>query len=79
MSSKKKESKETIEDLSVEESFGLLDEITEQMEDEELSLEEAFASFERGMKILKAANEKIDRVEKQVKVINEEGGLDEFQ
>ena len=65
--------------LSVEESFELLDGIIEKMEDEDITLEESFAAFEEGMKVLKAANSKIDEVEKKVKVINENGELDDFQ
>ena len=65
--------------LSVEESFELLDEIVEKMEDEDITLEESFAAFEEGMKVLKAANSKIDEVEKKVKVINGNGELDDFQ
>lgn len=65
--------------LSIEESFELLEEITDKLEDDDITLDESFSAFEEGMKILKAANLKIDEVEKKVKVINEDGGLDEFQ
>ncbi|MBQ9505144.1 MAG: exodeoxyribonuclease VII small subunit [Lachnospiraceae bacterium] len=65
--------------LSIEESFELLDEIIEKMEDEDITLEESFAAFEEGMKVLKSANSRIDEVEKKVRVINENGELDEFQ
>ena len=81
MSAKKKD-ENTDKDygkLSVEESFELLDEIVEKMEDEDITLEESFAAFEEGMKVLKAANSKIDEVEKKVKVINGNGELDDFQ
>ena len=78
--SPKKQSKSTeLEKLSVEEGFELLDGIIEKMEDDDISLEEAFAAFEEGMKVLKSTNAKIDEVEKKVKIINEDGELDEFQ
>ena len=81
MSAKKKDenSNKDYGKLSVEESFELLDEIVEKMEDEDITLEESFAAFEEGMKVLKAANSKIDEVEKKVKVINGNGELDDFQ
>ncbi len=81
MSAKKKDenSDKDYGKLSVEESFELLDEIVEKMEDEDITLEESFAAFEEGMKVLKAANSKIDEVEKKVKVINGNGELDDFQ
>ena len=81
MSTKKKDenSDKDYGKLSVEESFELLNEIVEKMEDEDITLEESFAAFEEGMKVLKAANSKIDEVEKKVKVINGNGELDDFQ
>ena len=81
MSAKKKDenSDKDYGKLSVEESFELLNEIVEKMEDEDITLEESFAAFEEGMKVLKAANSKIDEVEKKVKVINGNGELDDFQ
>lgn len=73
--------KENMEDMSiqsVEEGFSLLEESVQKLSDESISLEDSFKEFEKGMKILKEVNRKIDRVEKQVKVITEEG-MDEFQ
>ncbi|MBO6137754.1 MAG: exodeoxyribonuclease VII small subunit [Lachnospiraceae bacterium] len=81
MSAKKQDrnKEDNYEKLSVEESFELLDGIVERLEDDDITLEESFKAFEEGMKVLKAANAKIDEVEKKVKVINEDGGLDDFQ
>ncbi len=81
MSAKKKDGDQDKDygKLSIEESFELLDEIIEKMEDEDITLEESFAAFEEGMKVLKSANSRIDEVEKKVRVINENGELDEFQ
>ncbi len=57
---------------SVEEGFKLLEETVNRLSDDDISLEESFMEFEKGMKILKQVNEKIDRVEKKVKVLTEE-------
>ncbi len=81
MSTKKKSlssEEETTEITSVEEGFKLLEETVNELSREDISLEESFARFEKGMKVLKLVNEKIDRVEKKVKVITE-NGEDEFQ
>ncbi len=67
-----------LDSLSVEEGFGMLEETVRRLSDEEISLEDSFREFERGMKVLKAVNEKIDRVEKKVRVITE-GGEYDFQ
>ncbi|HAL31868.1 MAG TPA: exodeoxyribonuclease VII small subunit [Lachnospiraceae bacterium] len=64
--------------LSIEESFEYLDGILEQMEDEDISLEDSFALYEKGMKVLKEASSAIDEVEKKVKLIDEEGKTEDF-
>lgn len=59
-----------LEELSIEEIFRRLDEIIGQMEDGSVSLEDSFAYYENGMKLVKACNAKIDRVEKRILVLN---------
>ena len=46
--------------------------------DREVSLEESFEIYAEGTKLLKYCSDKLDRVEKKMLVMNEEGGLDEF-
>lgn len=64
---------------TLEENFQQLEEIMEQLEDKEMGLEESFALYEQGMKMLKQCNDQIDRVEKKVMVMNQNGELNEFQ
>lgn len=82
MSEKRKNSKTEKEAeitvSSVEDGFSQLDEIVSSLNEDDISLEESFSKYEKGMKILKEINEKIDRVEKKVKVLNGENA-DEFQ
>lgn len=66
------------ETKSVEEAFADLDEILEQLESQEISLEEAFGAYQQGMKLLKYCNEKVDLVEKKMLQMNEDGTLREF-
>ncbi len=63
---------------SVEDGFKELDEIVSSLNTDDISLEESFSKYEKGMKILKEINDKIDRVEKKVKILNGENA-DEFQ
>ena len=63
---------------SIEESFSYLDEVLEKMEDPDISLEESFTLYEKGMKVLKEATGAIDDVEKRVKLIDEEGRTEDF-
>ena len=48
------------------------------LHNEDISLEESFKEYQKGMELLKKCSETIDRVEKKVLILNENGGLDEF-
>lgn len=72
MTEKKKEEK------TLEEAFGELDAIADQLEDRETSLEDSFRLYKQGMELLKYCNEKLDTVEKKMMQMNEDGTLSEF-
>ncbi len=48
------------------------------MEDPDISLEESFSLYEKGMKVLKEAAGAVDEVEKKVKLIDDEGQTEDF-
>ena len=50
----------------------------EKLADKDVSLEESFEVYTEGTKLLKYCSDKLDKVEKKMLVMNEEGGLDEF-
>ena len=62
-----------MEDRSLEEVFESLDEIVGKLEDANLSLEDSFQLYYEGMDLLKVCNEKIDTVEKKIRVLDENG------
>lgn len=64
--------------LSLEEAFAQIEEVIDRLEAEDITLEESFAQYNRGMALLAHCNETIDQVEKKVLKIGEDGGLDEF-
>ncbi|MGI6011702.1 MAG: exodeoxyribonuclease VII small subunit [Ruminococcus sp.] len=66
------------QEMTVEESFQILDSIVERLESGELTLEESFQTYQKGMAILKECSQKIDLVEKKVLQMDEEGELHEF-
>lgn len=66
------------QELSLEEAFAQIEEVIAHLETEEITLEESFQEYNRGMKLLQHCNAAIDQVEKKVLQINEDGGLDEF-
>ena len=55
----------------IEDSFAALDEIIKNLENGSGTLEEAFASYEKGMKLVKSLNSQMDQVEKQIMILNE--------
>ena len=63
---------------TLEESFLELERLIEEMESREISLEDSFTKYKEGMELIKICSQKIDRVEKQMLVINERGETDEF-
>lgn len=60
-------------EISLEEMFRELDEILAGMENREVSLEDAFSLYEKGMKKIRQCNEKLDLVEKKMLVIAQDG------
>lgn len=66
------------EKISLEKRFEMLDETIEKLEDKEISLEESFALYKSGMEMLKACNDEIDQVEKQVQLLNDNGETSDF-
>jgi exodeoxyribonuclease VII small subunit len=60
---------------TIEQTFEELDQLLEKLESSDTTLEESFACYEAGMKLVKACSEKIDKVEKQIIVL--QGGSDE--
>ena len=65
-------------EATLEESFAGLDRMLEKLEDSSLPLEEALKLYQEGMELLAKCNDKIDLVEKQIMIVNEEGELSEF-
>ena len=66
------------EDVNLEEAFNRLEEAAASLEREDISLEESFQIYKNGMELLKKCNDAIDRVEKKVLLLNENGETDEF-
>lgn len=63
---------------SLETVFEQLDEVVEQLEAEDVSLEDSFRLYHKGMDLLKVCNEKIDMIEKKMMMLDENGEEHEF-
>lgn len=64
--------------LTIEEAFENLNMILEQLEDKDITLENSFKMYHKGIELLKYCNDKIDAVEKQMLQIDDNGELNEF-
>ena len=74
---KKKETADQ-EQFRLEEAFDRIEALLEKLQDKDVTLEESFGLYQEGMGLLKLCNENIDRVEKQMLQIDEEGQTHEF-
>ena len=53
--------------------FDALDRIVAKMEEESISLEDSFNCYETGIRLVRYCSERIDRVEKKVRMLRGEG------
>lgn len=65
-------------DSKIEDKFGALDKIVDELEGENVSLEDSFNLYKKGVTLLKECSESIDKVEKQLIILNEDGVQDEL-
>lgn len=72
------EQKNNKKEMGLEERFAAIELILDQMEDENVTLDESFELYKKGMEQMKAANQALDQIEKAMFVMNESGELEEF-
>lgn len=63
---------------SLNEIFVKLEDVIAGLEAEDISLEDSFRLYHSGMDMLKTCNDKIDKIEKKMLVLDEEGEAHEF-
>ena len=64
--------------MTWEEKLAKLDAMTEQLRKEDITLEESFSLYKDGMELIKQCNADIDRVEKQVQILNADGQVTDW-
>lgn len=64
--------------MKLEESFEKLNHILEELEKPDIALEASFTLYQEGMKLLKACNDSIDKVEKDLIILSENGEANEL-
>jgi exodeoxyribonuclease VII small subunit len=60
------------EEFSLEEMLQKIEETIQDMERPDMSLEETFRAYESGLKMIKEANNKIDLVEKEMIILQQD-------
>ena len=66
------------EKTGLEERFSMIEDILGKMEDEDVTLDQSFDLYKQGIEQIKAANADLYRIEKSMRVINEDGELEEI-
>ena len=64
--------------ITLEESFFKLEEIIGTLEEGQVSLDESFQLYREGIKYVQNCNTMLDKVEKQIIILNENGDEDEL-
>lgn len=64
--------------MKLEEAFDKLNQVVEALEKSEVSLEDSFTLYQEGMKLLKICNDSIDKVEKELIILSENGEANEL-
>lgn len=64
--------------MTLEEKLAKLDAMTEQLRKEDITLEESFSLYKDGMELIKQCYADIDRVEKQVQILNADGQVTDW-
>ena len=64
--------------MTLEEKLAKLDAMTEQLRKEDITLEESFSLYKDGMELIKQCTADIDRVEKQVQILNADGQVTDW-
>ncbi|MBR1861573.1 MAG: exodeoxyribonuclease VII small subunit [Lachnospiraceae bacterium] len=76
---KKADKPEEKKQLSLEEMLDNIDSIIEKLEDKDIPLEEAFNEYSKGVKLVWECNKLVDRVEKKVQKLSDDGQTEDFE
>ena len=69
------EKKEADQEKTLEELFRELDEIINTLQSKEMTLEETFAGYKKGLELVEACGKKIEKVECDIKLLDPEAEL----
>ena len=64
--------------MDIESTLKQLEKIVTQMEDEKLNLEDSLKSYEKGVTLVKEAQESLNKIEKKIQILSGNNELDDL-
>ena len=64
------------ENVGIEDNFEQLEDIISKMQSDRITVEQSFELYNKGLSLVQDCNNQIDKIEKQIKII-EEGNINE--
>ena len=68
----------TTENINLEKLIAELESIVNKMESDDLNVEDSLKSYEKGISLIKNAQNKLKKIEQKVEILSKEGILENF-
>ena len=68
----------TTENINLEKLIAELESIVNKMESDDLNIEDSLKSYEKGISLIKNAQNKLKKIEQKVEILSKEGTLENF-
>ena len=68
----------TTENINLEKLIAELESIVNKMESDDLNVEDSLKSYEKGISLIKNAQNKLKTIEQKVEILSKEGNLENF-
>ena len=68
----------TTENINLEKLIAELESIVNKMESDDLNVEDSLNSYEKGISLIKNAQNKLKKIEQKVEILSKEGTLENF-
>ena len=66
------------ENINIEKLLKELESIVSKMEDDSLNLEDSLQSYEKGITLVKSAQESLKKIEQRVQILSQKNELEDF-
>ena len=67
------------ENINIEKLLKELESIVVKMEDDSLNLEDSLESYEKGITLVKSAQESLKKIEQRVQILSQKNDLEDFK